>query len=87
MAALGLWQQSWGDSGAAGLLQRGLVVGELQMGPAGAELMMQPGKTQCGLGRKGWTRAGTGEVQGQRGFGRIWGVQPKSPELRRVREV
>lgn len=32
-----------------------LMAAGLQMDPAGAELMMHPGKTQCGLGRKGRT--------------------------------
>lgn len=35
--------------------QWGLTAAGLQMDPAGAELMMHPGKTQCGLGRKGQT--------------------------------
>lgn len=57
MAALGLGQllssklKAGGDSGAAG--GGGLLQG-FQMGPAGAEFMMHPGKTQSGLGRKGW---------------------------------
>lgn len=59
MAALGLGQllsSKLGVSGAAGgagLLQRGLMAAGLQEDPAGAELMMQPGKKQCGLGSKG----------------------------------
>lgn len=59
MAALGLEQllsSKLGVSGAAGeggLLQGGLMAAGLPTDPAGAELMMHPGKKQRGLGRKG----------------------------------